>query len=99
MFSIQRVTGERMIESISTTLPVNQRKVPPLVLDMASLAFAIRLLAVETGTRLQTLGNRGMTRQTLVSDQFAFGTVAFGAIFHTLKRRMCPVQFTWGDLC
>ena len=93
MFSIQRVTGEGMIECISTTFPVNQRKVPPLVLDMASLAFAIRLLAVETGTRLQTPGNRGVACQTLIGHEFALDTVAFCAILNSFERRVRTVKF------
>jgi hypothetical protein len=91
-------SGERMIERLFAIFPVDQIKISSLVLNVAILTFTIVRQAVQTFPGFSLGLDTSVTLETVVRHQFLIATVTFGAILHTFKGGMDPMQVTGRQL-
>ena len=98
MLSFKTETGKCMVKQLLAIFPMNKIKVPSLVLDMAILAYLVLGAAMQPFTGLSLCLDATVALQTILRHQLLIAAVTFGAVLHTFKKSMRPVQIAGGEL-
>jgi hypothetical protein len=88
VLSFQPETGQRMIKSLLAVLPMNEIKIPPLMLDMAGLTDLVLGATVQSVSGLALCQDPPVTPQAVIRNQLLVTAVTFGAVLHSFEKGM-----------
>ncbi len=92
MLSVEHETGQFMIESLLTFLPVDQRNIAAQMFHVTFLTGLIIRSCVQSHTFFLFVLNARMAGQTFFRRQFTIAAVALGAISDSLQKSMRLAQ-------
>jgi hypothetical protein len=85
MFSIEAIAGERMVEILLATLPVDKLEILPLMFHVAEFALLVIGVYMKSRSASYPFSKKGVTGQAFFGGNLFFEAMALIAIFQTLQ--------------